>query len=236
MTTNIAIMQPYLFPYVGYMNLVFASDIFVFYDDVTFIKQGWINRNRILLNNNVYTFSAPLVGLSSNKLIKDTFVYNIDKFRKKFLRQIEYAYKDSKNYAVGMEYITSVLCSDSENISEIAQKSVTHFFDLVGVKKVFMQSSNVFSDTKELAKADRIIAITKRSNSDQYINSIGGTSLYSKEDFLSQDVKLSFLQPILKQYQQLHAKNFVSGLSIIDLIMHLNIKDLHDHLGSFELS
>ena len=45
---SIAVMQPYIFPYLGYFQLINAVDEFVFYDDVNFIKQGWINRNQIL--------------------------------------------------------------------------------------------------------------------------------------------------------------------------------------------
>jgi len=44
MSTTIAIMQPYLFPYLGYFQLVAAVDKFVFYDDVNYICGGWINR------------------------------------------------------------------------------------------------------------------------------------------------------------------------------------------------
>ena len=44
---KIAIMQPYLFPYVGYFQLVKSVDTFVFYDDVAYVKGGWINRNYI---------------------------------------------------------------------------------------------------------------------------------------------------------------------------------------------
>jgi hypothetical protein len=40
---KLAIMQPYFFPYLGYLQLIFASDKFVFYDDVNYIKGGWIN-------------------------------------------------------------------------------------------------------------------------------------------------------------------------------------------------
>ena len=47
---NIAVMQPYLFPYIGYWQLIDAVDIFVIYDDVHFIKQGYVNRNNILQN------------------------------------------------------------------------------------------------------------------------------------------------------------------------------------------
>ncbi len=47
---NIAIMQPYFFPYLGYWQLINHVDEFVILDDVNFIKKGWINRNHILIN------------------------------------------------------------------------------------------------------------------------------------------------------------------------------------------
>lgn len=45
-----AIMQPYLFPYLGYFQLIRSVDTFVVYDDVQYIKGGRINRNHILSN------------------------------------------------------------------------------------------------------------------------------------------------------------------------------------------
>ena len=57
---KLAIMQPYFMPYIGYFQLIKIVDKFIFYDDVTFIKQGWINRNRILINNQAKMFSIPL--------------------------------------------------------------------------------------------------------------------------------------------------------------------------------
>ena len=47
---KLAIMQPYFFPYLGYWQLFNTVDRFVIYDDVNYIKGGWINRNRILIN------------------------------------------------------------------------------------------------------------------------------------------------------------------------------------------
>jgi hypothetical protein len=34
---KIAIMQPYLFPYIGYFQLLNAVDLFVIFDDVQYI-------------------------------------------------------------------------------------------------------------------------------------------------------------------------------------------------------
>ena len=66
---KLAIMQPYLFPYLGYFQLMHAVDRFVVDDDVTFIKQGWINRNRILINGAAVYFTVPLRHASSFALI-----------------------------------------------------------------------------------------------------------------------------------------------------------------------
>ena len=57
---KVAIMQPYLFPYLGYWQLIKSVDTFVILDDVNFIKRGYINRNSILVNNNVHMFSVPI--------------------------------------------------------------------------------------------------------------------------------------------------------------------------------
>lgn len=65
------IMQPYLFPYLGYWQMIAAADTFVLFDDVNYIKRGWINRNNILLNNSVHLFTLPLVKASQNKLINE---------------------------------------------------------------------------------------------------------------------------------------------------------------------
>ena len=64
MAMRVAIMQPYVFPYLGYYQLLHAADRFVLFDDVNFIKKGWINRNRILLNGQPYTFTIPVQDVS----------------------------------------------------------------------------------------------------------------------------------------------------------------------------
>ena len=45
--------QPYLFPYLGYWQLIHAADRFLIADDYDFIRHGWVTRNRILVNGEV---------------------------------------------------------------------------------------------------------------------------------------------------------------------------------------
>ena len=71
---KLGIMQPYFIPYIGYWQLMNAVDKYVVYDDVNFIKSGWINRNLILVNGKSKYFNIPMVGASSFKLINEVGV------------------------------------------------------------------------------------------------------------------------------------------------------------------
>src|SRR5688500_18333082 len=92
---KVAIMQPYVLPYIGYFQLVHVADRFVFYDHVNFIKQGWINRHRILVNGSDYLFTIPVEKISSFIEIKDTPIHqrNYGVWKAKFLKSVTQSYK-----------------------------------------------------------------------------------------------------------------------------------------------
>ena len=83
---TLAIMQPYLFSYIGYWQLINAVDTFVIFDDVNFIKKGYINRNSILVGGKSQQITLELIGASQNKLINEIKVGNNSQ---KLLKTIE---------------------------------------------------------------------------------------------------------------------------------------------------
>ena len=82
---TLAVIQPYIFPYIGYFNLLKSCTNFVLYDDVNYIKRGWINRNRVLSSNGQINFSIPLSKQSSNLNINQIRVADLESFIKKNL-------------------------------------------------------------------------------------------------------------------------------------------------------
>ena len=58
---KLAVMQPYLFPYIGYFQLINKVDVFVVYDNVKYVKGGWINRNKLRTSSvKAEYFTLPL--------------------------------------------------------------------------------------------------------------------------------------------------------------------------------
>ena len=88
----VGIMQPYFVPYIGYWQLMNAVDRYVVYDDVNFIKGGWIYRNRILLGGEAKYINVPMLGASSFKKINEIMVHHEIALENKNLRMLENAY------------------------------------------------------------------------------------------------------------------------------------------------
>ena len=230
---KIAVMQPYLFPYIGYFQLIFEVDVFVSLDDVNYINRGWINRNRLLINGSAQYFTVPLLKSSQNKKIKDLHVALDEKWKRKFLKTIEFNYKNAPYYSAVKSVIEDALNFDSPVLSVFVLNTITTVLKYLGVKKRIIQSSVGF-ENNDLIGAERIIDICKAENCDHYINPIGGVELYDKIYFESQGVKLNFLkskQITYKQFDEEHQP----WLSIIDVLMHNPVERVLKHLEEYTL-
>jgi hypothetical protein len=231
---KVAIMQPYVFPYIGYFQLIQAVDTFVLYDDVNYIKKGFINRNYILVNGKAHQFTIPVKEASQNKPINQIQVLTDDVWRNQFYKTIAYNYKKAPYYEMTLDIIEKVFHSRVETISELAIKSVEQVCCYLGLEKSFQVSSKLYSDTKGLEKSDRLISISKKSGADHYVNPHGGNTLYSKDYFALNKVKLSFIENELVPYRQFN-EIFVSGLSIIDVLMFNSKEETNNMLNRYKL-
>ena len=125
---KIAVMQPYLFPYLGYFQLAASVDRFVFFDDVNFIKKGYIHRNSIVVNGELNRFSIPLKKASQNDLIKDVWVADtFEDWKVKFIKTLEINYSKAPYFSEVMDLLKKVLKND--NLSELALESVRSVFE-----------------------------------------------------------------------------------------------------------
>ena len=230
---KLAIMQPYLFPYVGYYQLITAVDTFVIYDDINYIKGGWINRNRILLNAKASLFSLQLVHKSPNKLINEIKIVPEGNNRGKILAMVSLAYKRAPMYDNIFPLIKEILMNNESNLSEYLYFSLLKVTNYLGLSTKLIKSSGI-SKTFTLRAESKILDICSRLNSSTYINAIGGMTLYNKGNFLANKIKLKFIKMKDIKYKQ-YGNNFVPNLSIIDLMMFGSKLEIRKILKEYSL-
>ena len=228
---KLGIMQPYFFPYIGYFQLVKAVDKFIFYDDVHYIKNGWINRNRILLNGRSHYITVHQKGASPNKMINEVeIIDNRDKLGKTIIS----AYGKAPYFSKVWPLVDDILKFETSKISKLAEYSIVQICKYLGIDTTFEVSSKKYSLTANLKLEKRIIAICNINKASDYINPIGGVGLYNKKTFLQEGINLYFLKtdPII--YKQFN-NPFVENLSIIDVIMFNTNKRLRKILDCYKL-
>lgn len=212
---KLAIMQPYFFPYVGYFQLINAVDKFIFYDDVNFIKRGWINRNKILINNEAHYLTIQLKGASQNKPINEIEILDN---RFKLLKTIQLSYAKAPYFEYVFPVIEKCLNADISIIGELAITSVQEVCKYLEINTVFEKSGTDYPETKSLDRTERIISICNSNKADTYINAIGGKDIYTTDIFALRNIQLFFIKPNNVAYKQF-GDDFVPWLSIIDLMM-----------------
>jgi len=228
---KLAIMQPYLFPYIGYWQLINAVDTFVIYDDVNFIKQGYINRNNILVNNKSQRFTLELVGASSNKLINEI---NVGRNAIKVLKTIKQNYQKAPYFSDVYPLIEKILLNPEKNLAKYLTNTLIAISQYLELNTKFMISSELNKDSN-LTAQNKVLNICKVLNATTYINAIGGQELYDREIFKIHDLELRFLETntdiVYKQFND----EFISNLSIIDVLMFNSISEIKNILEKYKL-
>jgi len=218
MTQKIAIMQPYLFPYLGYFQLINSVDRLVFLDDVNYINKGWINRNRLIFSGKVSYFTVPLSRASQNVRICDISLATDHIWSRKLETSIRQSYSTAPNFAEVFDLISPVLFGTETTICEMAKQSIKSVARYLDLRIQFVETSNIYGN-EALKREDRIYDICYKEKAFDYINLPSGRELYDVIKFAHAGIRLSFIQQYFPPYPQF-SNCFHPGLSIIDVLMH----------------
>ena len=224
-------MQPYLFPYIGYFQLINAVDSFVVYDNIKYTKKGWINRNRILLNGRDEYITLPLKRGSDFLNINERFLSDTwTKEKLQLLNKIREAYRKAPHFPKVYPIVEQCLYYEQSNLFLFIFNSLSVLCKYMRIKTPLVVSSDITID-HSLRAEQRVMAICKALNADTYINPIGGLELYSKGDFRKNGIQLQFLKAGDINYNQQNSQ-FIPFLSIIDVLMFNSDEEVNTILNS----
>lgn len=231
-----AIMQPYFYPYIGYFQLIQAVDRFILLDDVQYIRHGWINRNRLLKPcEGCQYIIIPLTAHSRDTLIKDIQPADAGKNKDKILRQIEHYKKTAPYYNTVRALMGDCFTNQHDNIAEMNGYYLKAVCDYIGIDFKIEISSQMDFDYSQVQEAgDWALRMCEQLQATEYINPTGGMELFDSDKFEMSNIRLQFLQPELKAYDQ-QREHFESGLSIIDVMMFNEPAEIKNLINDYQL-
>nr|MBF0681998.1 WbqC family protein [Pseudomonas sp.] len=234
MLRNVAMMQPYLFPYLGYFQLIAHSDAFVLGDDLQYVKASWINRNRVLVNGQPKLITFPLRKGELQDLINQRRLCDdFPREAQKLLRTLELAYARAPYHDDVMPMLREILENPERNLAHFTEQSIRRICAYLQITTPIYVGSEL-GLPPPVDKQDRVISIAKKLGAEAYINPIGGMALYCPALFRAHGLSLRFLRMDELSYPQFK-QPFVPSLSIIDVLMFNSRSDVQALLKHFSL-
>lgn len=231
---KLGIMQPYFMPYLGYFQLMNFVDKYVVYDDVNFIKGGWINRNNIIISGDKKMFTIRLDKASPNKLINEIDIKDDFSDLEKTLK---FNYSKAPYFNDVMALFGEIISFEDKNLSNFIFNSFRLILKYLGNNKTELIMSSSLDKDNNLKGKDKVISICRLLRVEQYVNAIGGQELYDRDEFKENGIDLKFIETKLKEYPQTTKnKDFIPGLSFLDVLMNNSVEDIKSiHLKSYKL-
>lgn len=219
---NIAMMQPTFLPWLGYFELIYKSDKFIFLDDFQFSVQSYHQRNRLFVNKGqVDWYSVPIKKSSSFQMPLNNTQINEDiPWRIKLWKRIQQNYGKSKYFKAYEEAIEQWLLSPSRNLAEQNIAFIKTICDIIDIQRVFLKSSE-FASQKQRSK--RVVELLRWSNAHCYYCAKGAFD-YMLQDvvFPISDIEVLFQNFNPKPYPQVGSPDkFIPYLCVLDALFNI---------------
>ena len=213
---SIAAHQPYLFPYLGYFQIINSVEKFILMGDLQHINRGWVNRNIIQPPGQESTYFTFPIGHGKHFApIYENHYVQFEQKKKKYLKTM-IQYHKSKNFDEAYNLVETIFECTSDNVADFNEFSILKICEYLNIKTdIIISEKNDDSiyrkKIQELEKTERAWYICRYYNCCHMVNAYGGIKLYDKALFREKGIELQFIKTNLTGRDT---------LSVIDYLMN----------------
>lgn len=227
----IGIHQPNFFPWPGYFNKIFQSDVFVFLDDVQIQKTGgsWFNRVQIMGHNKTSPIwiTAPINRKHGFLNINEAQTIN-NVWKSKLLKTIHSIYGKHPYFKDLEKVFTKTLVEESLYLKDFNLKGIQILIDELHLKKTKFLFSSALNTNQ--TSNERLVEIIKYSKGSTYICGMGSSGYLNEDVFEKSNIAIKYQSFRQGHYFQKGSKTFVPGLSILDTIANIGLEKTREYI------
>lgn len=222
---NLALMQPYLFPYLGSFALIDAADVYVVFDNVQYIRRGWMHRNRIHKPGGGWQYlGVPVQRTPRATLIRDVRLSGSVDWRGRLRAGLEVAYaRTAPAYTETMEIVDAVLEPRADHLMDVSVRALATICDALGITFQHRTATQIgLSRPRDSSVSQWAIEACRALGADTYLNPPGGRALYPSRDFEAVGLGLGFVEARIRPYPRA-GNEWEPDLSVLDALMFLGM-------------
>lgn len=211
---RVGVIQSCFIPWRGYFDFIRSVDLFVFYDDVQYSKNGWRNRNQIKTPQGLRWITVPVRHRSLTQMICETEIDDKEDWRATHMRLWEENYRTTPYYQDVLAILGNLVLGAANTISELniaLTKTVAAYLE---IDTQLMLSSDLHLGGK---KTDRLIELLVKVEARTYLSGPSAEVYLDKEAFRRAGIGLEYKSYDYEPYPQLWGE-FNGAVTVLDLI------------------
>lgn len=211
---RVGVIQSCFIPWRGYFDFIRSVDLFVFYDDVQYSKNGWRNRNRIKTPQGSRWITVPVRHQRLSQLITETEIDDKYDWRTVHMRLWEENYGDTPYYKDVLAILGSLGLGASVTISELNISLTKAILTYLEIDTQLLLSSDLNLGG---TKTDRLIELLVKIKAKTYLSGPSADAYLDQEAFRRHGISLEYKSYNYEPYPQLWGA-FDGAVTVLDLI------------------
>lgn len=211
---RVAAIQSSFIPWRGYFDFISSVDVFVFYDDVQYSKNGWRNRNKIKTPKGVEWVTVPVIHSHHSQLVTDVRISYDIPWGKKQLRTWAANYQAAPYFDDVLELLGNLEKTQEETISELNIRLTRKICDYLEINTPMILSTEF---SLQGSKTERLIDLLTKMNATTYLSGPSADAYLDKELFRQDGIRLEYKSYDYEPYKQLWGP-YDGAVSVLDLI------------------
>jgi hypothetical protein len=214
------ILQPTYLPWAGYFEMIDASEIFVVFDHVQFVKKSWHHRNRIKGPNGEILLTIPVRKMSRNSRICDIEIcYEGSNPIEKHWNTISKSYGKSRYFKDYESIFAGIYSERPKYLRDFNVKIISTICDLIGIKTKIIFSSELNLAEEHLDKSEKVAALCDKAGITYLYDAKSAQAFIDTSHFAERNITIAFQNYEHPRYRQLF-DGFIPYMSVIDLLFN----------------
>ncbi len=211
------IVQPSYIPWRGYFDLIHRADVFVFYDDVQYDKEGWRNRNRVKSPRGTTWLTIPVKshGVVTRQIPINRVEIADDRWAQNHLQTLTRLYGVAPHFEEHRTWLEGMYASPPRQLAEFTIPSTMAIAARLGI------TSTTFVRSSELSvkgrRTDRLVSVLQKVGGTHYLSGPSARHYLEVEKLKTAGITLEWMSYDYPEYPQLYPP-YDPYVTVLDLM------------------
>jgi hypothetical protein len=215
----VSIHQPAYLPWLGYLDRIRRSDVFVFLDNVQFQRNSFQNRNKVRTARGWTWLTVPLLTKGHTKsVLTDIEIDANQPWQRKHLATISQSYAGAPFRDRVMSWLAPFYAREWTRLADLCWAMLQAHLAELNIETQLVRACDM--DNRGMRKSDLVLDLCRQLEATIYISGPQGRGYIDEVSFAAAGIELRYDEYHHPVYPQCQGE-FESHMAAIDLMMNV---------------